>query len=176
MLLKCLSICSQDALAHKRLHFCLISEVCISHAVLDELALGQRPQPLNWVQMARVRRIVQKHLIVLPGFVGHCWVVVGLEVVHEDVGLLLVHASAELDQELDEAADLDRLLLEQQSHHAALDVDCCDHCNCIETQFLLGNLEGLIACSGPVPGSDLSPREDCFVHEDDVLPLLDKPD
>ena len=174
MLLERLSVCSQDALAHKRLNFCLISEICISHAVLDELALGQRPQPLNRVQMARVCRIVQQNLVVLPGLVGHCWVVVGLEVVHEDVGLLLVHASAELDQELDEAADLDRFLLEQHSHHAALDVDRCDHCNRIEAQFLLGNLEGLIASSRPVPGSDLSPREDCFVHEDDVLPLLNQ--
>ena len=107
MLLERLSVCSQDALAHKRLHFRLVPKVRISHAILDELALGQRPQPLDRVQMARVRRIVQKHLIVLPGLVGHCWVVVGLEVVHENVGLLLVHASAELDQELDEAADLD---------------------------------------------------------------------
>ena len=107
VLLERLSVCSQDALAHKRLHFRLVPEVRISHAVLDELALGQRPQSLNRVQMARVRRIIQQNLVVLPGLVGHCWVVVGLEVVHEDVGLLLVHASAELDQELDEAADLD---------------------------------------------------------------------
>ena len=107
MLLQSLSTSSHDALAHKRLYFCLVSKVGISSTVLDELTLGQGPQPLDGVKMARVGRVVVEHQVIVLGLVRHSWAVVRIQVVQDHVSSLLVHPSAQLDEELHKVALLD---------------------------------------------------------------------
>ena len=113
MLLQSLSTGSHDALSHKRLYLCLVSKVGISSTVLDELTLGQGPQSLDGVEMARVGRVVVKHQVIVLSLFCDCWAVVRIQVVQYHVSSLLVHPSTQLDQELHEVALLDRHRLEQ---------------------------------------------------------------
>ena len=89
---------------------------------------------------------------------------------------LLVHALAQLDQELHEAALLDRHGLEHKSDHSALQVDCSDCSYCTEAQLVLRHFEGLRTRPGPELSSYLVASEDCLIDEDDILLLLDQLD
>ena len=117
-----------------------------------------------------------KHQVVLLCLVGHRWAEVQLKIVQNHVSSLFVHAPTKLDEELHEVACLDRQWPEQKSDDAALQVNSGHDSDCFEAELVLAHFKSRSSCLGPELGSNLSTSEHGFIHEDDVLLLLDQLD
>ena len=176
MLLEGLRRGLEDVLHHKSLDLLLAFEVCVGHAVLDELPLSQCPQAFDGIQVARVRGVEDQNLAAGLGLPSDDVGVVDFEVVQEHECLCPAHLLPQQLQELQKGVSADRLLPSEQCNHLTAQVYCSDDSDRPEPQLLLVNHQAFFACTRPVARLQLVVREDGLVNEDNILASLYHPD
>ena len=147
------------------MHLLLIVVCSRKHSCACKVFLRPRPKPLDWIELATVRRVEQQTYVVFLSCDLYFMCIVEIEIVKKQCAPFMIGVLANFVEKVNERESVYRLLNSVTSHNVSVYVSACSYCYRLEGKLLLFYNDRRSSERIPCTQFDLVRWKHCFVHK-----------